>query len=215
MSIRPTVRSALLLALSTVPAGCVPPAVNSDRDETIPIPHGASWAWAAPDTSARWERDPALGNEIAHQRYARAIEATMQAKGFHKVDEAGQADFLLTYHMGSRHQGHGRSSGVAMVGLSAGGVWGRGRPGYGGFGYDDGWPGWGWGLYGPPMFGGVGFGGPGAVPYRDGALFVLLRQRESGNVAWEARYALDPYQKQKVSQRRVQEIVDKVFADLQ
>jgi hypothetical protein len=208
--VRTAFRNVLALVLAAVPAACGPPAVSSDRDETIPIPQGASWAWALPDTTNRWARDPALGNEITHQRYVRAIAATMEARGFRQVSDPSAADFLLTYHAGGRHGAPG-SHGAVMVGFSVGG-WGM--PYHGGYRYGWDWPGWGWGFYGPPIYGYGPYVGYGSVPYQAGAVFVLLRQRESGNVAWQVSYALDPYETQRVTEAQVKEIVNRLFADL-
>jgi hypothetical protein len=103
---------------------------------------------------------------------------------------------------------------MVSVGFVVGGG-GWGRPYRGGYRYGWDWPGWGWGFYGPPVYGYGPYIGPNAVPYRSGVVFILLRQRESLNVAWQVSYALDPYDTQRVTERRVREIVDRLFADLQ
>jgi hypothetical protein len=173
------------------------PAVRSDRDESIPVPQGATWAWetaggtrqpyepAAPDSGAErprtmmeprsamdgYDRDIREGDVIFAQRFRRAAEVVMQAKGFHKVDDASSADFLLTFDMGETRVRRG------------------GMPGYG--------P---WGSY---------RGAP-----RDTRLVVMLKQRERGDVAWRASYVMDIYDMRESSQAIAQKIANKVLREL-
>src|SRR5258708_33541698 len=99
-------------------AACAP-AVRSDRDESIPVPQGATWAWEpqpgpreiqrppAPDTAGGEEREPrgAMGprygmrrdgrsipfdDVIFAQRFRPAAEAVTHAEGVHEGDDAAQ-----------------------------------------------------------------------------------------------------------------------------
>lgn len=205
MSIHRTFRAALAVAGVASAAACAP-AISSDRDEFIPIPQGATWAWGPRDTAALDERDPALGNEIVHQRLQRAIEAAMQAKGFHKTADTSQAEFLLTYYMGVRRSA---MAGTAVVGMGFGwhGGWGRYHP----WGRYSPW-GWGWGWYGSPMWGAAMTMYPRA--YGEGMLVAHLRQRSTGDVAWRAQYNMDVYDAHRLSRGRVQEVVNRLFNDL-
>lgn len=192
--------------------------ISSDRDETIPIPQGATWAWSAREAAARYDDDPTSHNEIVAQRFRRAMEGAMQARGFQKVEDASQADFLLSFRFGgAERQPRARTAAVVGVGWYDPWLWGPyprrgwyGRPGWGWYG----WPGW--GFYGPPLWGGAMIpmyqaypAGPGAI-----SLVALLRQRSTGYVAWRGQYLIDPYDAQRVSQGRVQEIVDRLFRNL-
>ncbi len=180
-------------------AACAP-AVRSDRDESIPVPQGATWAWAmpggprepyepgTPDTAGAVERGRPRGragprygmggngqnipfdNAIFAQRFRRAAETTMQAKGFHKADDPSEAQFLLIFNV------------PAYPGYAA-------YPGYGAY---------------PPYRGSP----------RDVRLVVMLRQRESGEVAWRASYIMDIYDMRQMSQASVQRIADKVLREL-
>ncbi len=183
-------------------AACAP-AVRSDRDESIPVPQGATWAWAmpggprephlpgAPDTADAAERERPRGrggprygrgmdgygrdipfdDVIFAQRFRRAAETAMQAKGFHRSDDSSQAQFLLFFTV------------PAYPGYEA-------YPGYGAY--------------------------PG--PYRgfprDVRLVVMLRQRESGEVAWRASYIMDIYDMRQMSQASVQRIANKLLREL-
>ena len=99
------------------------PAVRSDRDESIPVPQGATWTWETPggtrqpyesDSAARarprammgprygtgeYDRRIPMDNVIFAQRFRRAAEVTMQARGFRKVEDESQADFLLAFEV--------------------------------------------------------------------------------------------------------------------
>ena len=248
MAIDRILRTALAAA-SVASATACGPRISSDRDESIPIPQGATWAWGVSDTAARFEREPAgryqrepmgryqhepaFNNEILLQRYQRSLDVAMQAKGFRKVDNASQADFLLTLDiwMGARRSPMMRTTVGVGFGWYGGGrgwynPWGRGRYYPWGWGLYDLWgrglyyP-WGWGLYdqwaccgyGPPMWGGA-MTPYYPAPYWEGALLVLLRQRSTGHVAWRGTYPMDVYETQRVSQAHVQKVVDKLFEDL-
>ena len=244
----------LALAAATVAgaASACAPAVRSDRDESIPVPRGASWAWAGPDTAGepgapgaldapgpepmrprygrgpagRPRMDPAFGDEIFVQRFHRAVESTMQTKGFAKVDDPAQADFLLSLDVSAPPPRAGRA-GMIGVGVGIGRPWGWYRPwGYRPWGFyrPFGWfvP-WGWGsgwydMYGPyraaPGSGYAAYQGYYPSAYGESRLVVRLRLRSSGDVAWRASYRMDLYDLQRGSQSSVQKIVDKVFKDL-
>jgi hypothetical protein len=220
-AIRFSVLGTGLLAL----AACGP-TIRADRDESVPVPRGATWAWGAAeagarDTGASYRRAASPVSEIVQQRFQRAIDAAMEAKGYRQVGDTAQADFVLTTRFGGRPVGgapaHAYSS--AVVGVGFGGGWGYRPFGFGRFGFYRPWgfyqP-WGFGLYGAPMWG--GYYGP-AYPagyrvYSDGALEVLLRHKPTGYVAWSGRVGSDAFYGHRLSQERVREIVDKLFRSL-
>jgi hypothetical protein len=211
------------------------PRISSDRDESIAIPHGATWAWGArasregPDSAAserapgrRYEQGPMLSHEIMHQRFQRALEAGMLSKGFHKVSDPEQADFTLSYQVGVAQHGAGSRAAIA-VGTGFYGMWGWGAyplwgPYYGPWGYGRfGWGPYGRfgrGFYGPPVFGGAVYTG---YPYPSargaGVVVAELRQRSSGQVAWSGQIITDVYDAN-MPMSRVQSAVNKLLEDL-
>ena len=197
-------------------AACAP-SVHSARDESIPVPQGASWAWAARDTLTRGGRTSPVG-EIVEQRFRRAMAAAMQAKGFREVGDPAQADFELSAQFGEPGGGAPvRRGGAVLVGISTGwyGRWGGGRFGYlgpwGPWGF---YQPWGWGAWGPMW---AGYAAPVYVPgrrgYSDRALIVVLRDRPSGQVAWSARLASDGLSSD-MTQARVDAVTARLFKSL-
>jgi hypothetical protein len=203
-------------------ASCAP-AIRSERDESIAVPQGATWAWAARDTLARAERGPSSVSEIVQQRLRRAMEATMQQKGYHLVADAAQADFVLSAQFGEPRDGAlARVNPAVVVGVSAG--WGYGRWGFSRFGYRP-WGAWepfglyqpwGWGFYGAPVWGGyaVPAYGSGRRVYSDRAMVVVLRERSTGQVAWSARLGSDALDSRRLTQDRVQKLANELFRGL-
>jgi hypothetical protein len=198
------------------------PTIRSDRDESVPVPQGATWAWADADTAADARAASPVG-EIVEQRFRRAIEATMQAKGYRQIAEGPQADFVLAAQFGEpaadipRH----RSTGIG-VGLSTGwgyGPWGVRRVGFyrpwGPFGPWGFYQPWGWGFYGAPLWGGYAWPayGRGRRAYSDGALVIVLRSR-NGEVAWSGRLGSDALASQRLTQDRVQRLTTRLFESL-
>ena len=200
-------------------------AVRSDRDETIPVPQGATWAWAPADTTARPDRGPAPFGEIVQQRFHRAMEAAMAAKGYREVAAVASADFVLSADFGDRQGGAppARNTAVA-VGFSTGWgyrPWGIGRFGYfAPVGFWAPWgpyqP-WGWGFSGARGFG-WGYAAPltadGRRLYSDRALVVVLRERPTGQVAWSARLASDALGSRRLTEERVRDLTGKLFGSL-
>ncbi len=232
-------RYVAVLALIPV-AGCLGgPHMVSERDEAVPVPHHAAWAWAAPDTAGDWERDPTLASEITEQRFRRAFDSVMSDLHFEQIGNADSADFTLTYHIGVRrsHQvAQPMAHSAVAVGFVIGGTpgygWGPGfgPPGYAagpgrgyafgapawGFGWGAGLystPGWGWGVYGPPVYGGSILATYQAQ-YGIGALVAVLRSTNNGDVAWEGMYLLDPYEMRNVTQPQVHDIVMRLMSKL-
>jgi hypothetical protein len=200
------------------------PTIRSDRDESIPVPQGATWAWATADTLTRAARGPSPVSEIVRQRFQRAIEATMLAKGYRQVADASQADFVLSARFGEPAEGApARRTAAVAVGFSTGWgyrPWGFGRFGlYRPWGFYEPWglyqP-WGWGFYGAPVWGGFvpAYGGAGQRVYSDRALVVVLRHRPTGYVAWSGRVGSDAFASHRLTQDRVQEITTKLFESL-
>jgi hypothetical protein len=233
------------LAGAALLAACAP-AIRSQRDEAIPVPQGATWAWAAPDTGgpadstgkalpgrgARGARplsgqDPSGINAIPRQRFQRALEAALAARGFHKVDTLSQPDFLLTLTLGTpgRFNLGGPVGAVTAVSVGWYGGFGgpRGRFGrygpWGGWGYAGWYQPWGFGWYGMPMYAMPMYGMATAYPMYPGGsrgttVVALLRLRSSGEVAWRAQYRADAYDLAYLTPRHAREIADKLVASL-
>jgi hypothetical protein len=217
-------------------------AVRSERDEAIPVPHGATWSWGRagnqPDTGRYIRRGPSeAADPIVEQRFRRAIESAMQERGFRQVADSEQPDFVLSYGIepagGSGERGmRAPGSGAAAVGFGWGGGWGWGYgPGfyrpfgpYRPFGFSRPWGfyqpwGWGWAGWGDPYFGAVwapiypvGYHSYGG--YGEAALIVQLRLRSSGEVAWQGRYHMDPRASRRMSQEEVRDVVNRLFKAL-
>src|SRR5712691_13239372 len=82
-------RAILVIAFSAllVAGGCSSLTVDVDRDSTIAIPPGSTWAWGPEPTPKRPdELDPRVNNSIIHGRIQRAIEAVLEQKGFRRAD---------------------------------------------------------------------------------------------------------------------------------
>ncbi len=98
---RPRVRAALLGALALAAAGCGGLTVRTERDASIPIPAGATYAWNPRPAEKRLpdELDYRANNPVIHDRVTRAVDEALAAKGFRRADP-GTADFLVGYHAG-------------------------------------------------------------------------------------------------------------------
>ena len=220
----------LVVASAALAAACAP-AIRSERDENIPVPQGATWAWvgagtgAQRDTAARGRYIPdrlAAGSfdAIAQQRFRRAIEAAMRARGFRKADDSSQADFLLHFSLGGSDVYRRPAVATTAVGFGfSGGMgyrpWGFARP----WGYYRpwGWYPWGWsfGFAGYPAYGYATTAYPyGVNSYRDSWLVVELRLRSDGEVAWIGRYRTEEHEASRMPQEKVQEVVNKLFDSL-
>ena len=212
MSIR-QLSPAVITTASLILAACGP-AIRTARDEAIPIPQGASWAWGPREGVPRGggpranvppadgTRDPqgaaVPGDEIVLQRFQRAVAAAMQAKGFRAAEAPADADFLLT--VGYRTVGTQGSRGSPTIGIGIGGRWGgRGRPGW----------------YAPMGWDQVPMGGMARpMAYRESALVAMLRQRSTGQVAWRGQVATDGIAAGHLTQERMNELVAKLFRNL-
>jgi hypothetical protein len=225
-----------LVATAALVAGCAP-SIRSERDANIPVPHGATWAFGGPASSApsgdtlrdgryipqRYAYGAA--DPIVRQRFRRAIEATMREKGFRFVADTSQADFLLEYSLGGGRVYRGRRA-SATTGVSFGWYpgwgypswgfyrpWGVARP-WGGWYAPWGW-GWGFGFYGWPAYGYAASAYPaGARYYREGELVVQLALRSDREVAWIGRYRVGERELSRMTDAEMRKAVGKLFASL-
>lgn len=153
--------AAIAIAWMLSMAGCSSLKVVVDRDSTIPIPPGSTWAWGPEPPEKRPEElDPRVNNSIIHGRVKRSVEAVLAQKGFRQVDDDKSADFLVYYRVGVREsrQMVTQSTPVAPM-----------------------WGGWGWGFYGPPPI-----ITSREITYTEGALWIDIIQRSTGKLAFRA-----------------------------
>jgi len=231
---RVTSLSLLAAAVGAASLTACAPAIRSQRDETIPVPQGARWAWEKAEAAAarpqpgdtappevrgavrRPGNDPTAARAIPRQRFHRALETALEARGFQKVEDRTQADFLL----GLAFESPGRPGPARVttgIGIGWGGrPWGRGwvRP----WGPYEPWGGWLWapwgfGWYGVPYWGVAAYPVY-QVPARGLLVVAVLRERSSGEVAWRAQYRADAYDLAYLTERHAQEIADKLVASL-
>ncbi len=185
--------SPIIVVTAALAAGCAP-SIRSERDDNIPIPQGATWAWAnvasaAQDTGAARRYIPRryTSNEvdpIVQQRFRRAIESAMRAKGLRRAEDTAQADFVLGFSFeGTDAYRRPAVAPVVGFGYYGGGYrpWGFGAPWgfYRPWGYYGPWGGpWGWGLS-FAAYPAYGYGA--AMPYGGGE--VLSGRMAGGDAA--------------------------------
>jgi len=155
-----TTAAMLMIWLLSV-TGCSSLKVVVDRDSTIPIPPGSTWAWGPEPPERRPdELDPRVNNTIIHGRVKRSVEAVLTQKGFRQVNDPQTADFLVYYRIGVRDTRQ-----IITQTTPVGPFWG----------------GWGWGYYGPPPM-----VTSREVSYTEGSLMIDLVQRSTGKLAFRA-----------------------------
>lgn len=167
--------------------------VEIERDSTIPIPAGATWAWAPEPGPRRPEEfDPRVNNSIIHGRIQRAVEAVLAPKGLRQADPA-TADFLVAYRVGIRERRETVTQALpppAPVFIG---------PGIG--------PGWAWGYYGPPMV------TTREIRYTEGALLIDFIDRATGKLALRA-VGTDSVTREDGSEDAVREVVTRLLRDI-
>jgi hypothetical protein len=145
--------TAAISALAMGASACGP-SISSDRDETVPIPVGATYAIAG-GANVGEERDPNLQSQIVHQRIQTALNNEMVAKGFKLATEPASAAFTIRYYLQIQTS--------VSYATTAGGYGGR----YGGYGW-----GWGGGMAVVPL------------TSTEGGLVIDLLATASGKQAW-------------------------------
>jgi hypothetical protein len=183
-------RHAIAIAFSAllVVTGCSSLTVDVDRDRTIAIPPGSTWAWGPEPTPKRPdELDSRVNNSIIHGRMQRAIEAVLEQKGFRRADPA-TADFLVAYRVGVKDARQ-----VVTQAVPTG-------PPY--------WGGWGWGYYGPPLVTSQ------EISYTEGALVIDMLQRSTGKLAFRAVGRDTDVTQADLSDEGIQKIVAKMLSGL-
>jgi hypothetical protein len=180
-------RSALL-ALLLGATSCGTAEVTSDRDSTIPVPAGSTYAWGGvTQRKVPGEIDLKSENSIVAGRLQRAIDAQMQAKGW-KLADSGSANFYVHYHVGVKDQTQlVTDAPPPPAGLMCGAY--RCYPGA-----------FSWGYWGPPEI------TTREVVYREGGLMVDLEQASTGKLVWRGSWK-DEISGQPPTDERVKEVV--------
>lgn len=159
-------RPFLALAAGLALTACETPAgkVSVLASDTVTLTPGATYAWA-PVPATTVGQDLRVNNDIIQGRIRAAVDASLAAKGYRHVPDAGAANLLVAYYVGVQQRTEYR---VDTYGGRAGVACGR-RGCIGG-----------WGLYGPPS------ADIRNVDYTQGALMLDITDRASGKLAWRA-----------------------------
>jgi hypothetical protein len=188
-----TVIKQLTALTAVLTVACGGPDITVRRDATVPVPKAATWAWGVRDTVSHYELDPVAQNAMLHSRVKQSIETTLGQKGWKRVEDASQAQLIVTYHIGLKRT-------TEMVGTTST---------MGGSGW---WGGYGWGVYGAPTYSSTNIR---PVDYTTGGLLVLVRDRGTGNLAWEGLYKKEVENTDRIRVENLQKAVDELLADLQ
>jgi len=155
-----------------------------DRDSSIPVHKGMTWAWrpAGPPPSARrpvtsrdysnrpqaysnaptYQRNSYWENDIVRNRIARSIEMALNSRGLHQVSDPNDADFLVDYQFAVQPRRERVATPVYSPGLVCGyyGCWD--------------------GFYGPPGY------YIHTVQYREGTIVLDIVDHNSNRLAYRA-----------------------------
>jgi hypothetical protein len=119
----------LILAVAIGLGACAH--VSHDRNESIPIPAGATVAFAGGKTEGNENLDPAVDNDTVHRRIQISIASQLRSRGFQVVEASAAADFLVRYYVGVRNPTEVpsrslRTGRTAVMGPGWGWGWGGG-----------------------------------------------------------------------------------------
>ena len=169
-----------LAALAAVSLAACGPSIQFDRDDTVPIPAGATYAYPPEDHSGDPQADPTQSNTIVQGRIQRAIDAQLTKKGYKRVFDIDQAEFVVRYFWNVRRDTQMVTQTVPMGGPMMMGP-GMGMPMGWGMGY-----GWGWGW-------GGGFATT-TVPMTvtEGTFILDLVDKDTRKLAWRATWQGEP-----------------------
>ena len=196
------VAAASLLLAGIVLVGCNDHIVV-DRDPSIPIQRGQTWAWRpAPVVPARpgegkiISRDvilpqPTLRTQLVRDRLKMAFQQTLASKGLVQVDDPSKADFLVDFNVGV-HRAHARVATPVYPPAVVCGYYGC-------------WQSWGyWGPAGYVVRN---------VQFHEGTLVFSLKKANDGRLAFRAisQTVVTP---ESFSPRQVNEAVKHLLKDL-
>jgi len=166
-----TRRSFAIVAALAV-AGCGP-SIQFDRDETIPIPAGATYAYPPEDHSKDAQADPSQSNTIVQGRIQKAIDGQLAKKGYKRVFDIEQAEFVVRYFWNVKKDTQLVTTTTPVMDPYMGWGWG--------YGY-----GWGWGY-------GGGFATSTApVTITEGTFILDMVKKDTKKLAWRATWVGEP-----------------------
>jgi len=173
-------KSRSLAAVAAVALAACGPSIQFDRDDSVPIPAGATYSYPPEDHSNDPQADPTQSNTIVQGRIQRAIDAQLTKKGYKRVFDLDQAEFVVRYFWNVRRDTQMVTQTVPMGGPMMMGP-GMGMPMGWGMGY-----GWGWGW-------GGGFATTTApVTITEGTFILDLVDKDTRKLAWRATWQGEP-----------------------
>ena len=157
------------LALAAACAGGAEPELAPERATGVPLPAGATYAWAATTLAPA---GGASGGSV-HARVVRAVDSVLVAHGYRVVTDPSHAQLIVDYHVGLQQQVRPTTTAAAAPAAA------QARDTLARCASHDCWGKWGWwGSYGPPE------STVRPYDYPEGSLMVDLVHRASGELAW-------------------------------
>jgi hypothetical protein len=164
-------RRALATAAAVVLVACGPN-IQFDRDDTVPIPAGATYAYP-PEEPKGADVDPQTSNTIVQGRIQKAIDGQLAKKGYKRVYDIEQAEFVVRYFWNVKKDVEMVTTTTPVMDPYMGWGWG--------YGY-----GWGWGY-------GGGFATSTApVTITEGTFILDLVDKDTKKLAWRATWVGEP-----------------------
>jgi hypothetical protein len=161
-----------LAALTAVALAACGPSIQFDRDDSVAIPAGATYAYP-PEEHQGNEVDPETANTIVQGRIQRAIDTQLAKKGYKRVFDVEQAEFIVRYFWNVRRHTELVTTTTPVMDPYMGWGWG--------YGY-----GWGWGY-------GGGFATTTApVTITEGTFILDLVDKDTKKLAWRATWVGEP-----------------------
>jgi hypothetical protein len=171
----------LLLTASTLLLAACGPSIQFDRDESVPIPAGATYTYPPEDHSKDFQPDPREQNTIVQGRIQRALDAQLQRLGYRRVNDIEQAQFVTRYFWSVERRTEMQTTAAPMMGPMMGPGMGMGMgmgPGMG--------MGWGWGWGGGMAMTSV------PVTVKEGTFLFDLINIDTRKLAWRATWIGEP-----------------------
>jgi hypothetical protein len=175
-------KSLLVVAVALGLIGCSSISVSSDYDPSVDFSQYKTYKWGTMDNP----NDALQKNQLVLKRVYDAIDRSLQAKGFSKVED--DPDFLAYPHAGTQEKTDVQS--------------------WGGYGYG-GW--WGAG----PYRGGYGGGGIDVTQYTEATVFVDMVDNKSQQLFWRGTGTgvINPPSSPEESTEKVNDAISQILAD--
>jgi hypothetical protein len=160
---------ATVAALAVAACG---PSIQFDRDDTVPIPVGATYAYPPEDHSEENPADPSQTNTIVQTRIQKAVDGELARKGYKRVYDVEQAEFVVRYFWNVAKSTQMVTTTTPVVDPYMGYGWG--------YGY-----GWGWGYTGYATT-------TMPVTVSEGTFVLDLVDKDTRKLAWRATWQGEP-----------------------